>query len=120
MHETITGLALVVALACLGLTYGLAAFLGMFWRLSMWARTNQLPPTPGQVWNQNGARLFITGVTGSGKDTLIRIRSYAYKERNEWNESLSTWNERVRANHLYLMTKESEKFTKVLSKESVQ
>lgn len=118
MNETITGLALIVALACLGFLSGALVLLTALWRLALWIRTQEIPPERGQVWNQHGGRLYVVGVTGVGKGTIIRLRSYAYEERNEWSESISAWKSRIKANHLYLMKNESEKFLRILNKDT--
>ena len=118
MNETITGLALIVALACLGFLGGSIMLFIAFWRLALWAKTQEVPPQRGQVWNQHGGRLYIVGVTGVGKDAVVRLRSYAYNERNEWNESINAWKARIKANHLYLMRNESEKFRAILDKDN--
>lgn len=120
MNETITGLALVVALACLGLVWGFVMVAGMIWRLMLWVKTQEYPPARGQVWNQHGGRLYVVSVTGNGRDTIVRLRSYAYEQKNEWDETLLAWKGRVRANHLYLMRRESEKFLQSLAKENAQ
>jgi hypothetical protein len=120
MNEVITGLALVVALACLGLVWGFIMLSSMIWRLMLWAKSQEYPPARGQVWNQHGGRLYIVDVRHSGKDTLVSIRSYAYNQKNEWDESLSAWKARVKANHLYLMPRESDKFLKTLTKGNEQ
>lgn len=120
MNETITGLALVVALACLGLVWGFVMVLGAIWRLLLWAKTQDYPPARGQVWNQHGGRLYIIDVRSGSQESCVRLRSYARKQKNEWEETLSAWKERVRANHLYLMSKESEKFMKSLMKEGAE
>ena len=116
MNEVITGLALVISLACLGLVWGFIMLLSMIWRLMLWAKSQEFPPTRGQVWNQHGGRLYIVGVRHLGKDSWVRIRSYAYNQKNEWEETISAWKARVKANHLYLMPRESEKFLKTLLK----
>lgn len=118
MNETITGLALIVALACLGFLGGAIALLLALWRFALWARTQDIPPARGQVWNQHGGRVYIVRVFGTGKDTRITLRSYAFEERNEWDESLSAWKARVKANHLYLMKNESLRFSQMLEKEA--
>lgn len=120
MNETITGLALVVALACLGLVWGFLMIVGVLWRLMLWAKTQEYPPARGQVWNQHGGRLYIVDVRSVGKESCVRIRSYAYSQKNEWEETLTAWKARVKANHLYLMPKESEKFMKSLVKEGAK
>lgn len=117
MNETITGLALIVALACLGFLGGAIMLLVSLWKLALWAKTQDVPPARGQVWNQHGGRLFVVGVNGTGKDTIVRLRSYAFEEKNEWEEHLSAWKARVKANHLYLMKSESLKFSQMLEKE---
>jgi hypothetical protein len=120
MNETITGLALIVALACLVFLFGFFMLLGMLWKLVLWAQTQEVPPERGQVWNQHGSRLYVVSVTGLGKDKIIRLRSYAYEHKNEWNESVSAWKARIKANHLYLMPKETQTFRKLLEKETPQ
>lgn len=110
----IVGWSVVVALCCLGLFSGTAMFLGIFWRWALWLRTHDLPPTPGQVWNQHGARLYVIGVDNSG---WVTLRSYGLKEKTEWRESPASWKERVELRHLYLMPKETERFKAKLAKE---
>ena len=116
MNETIVGLALIIALACLGLIYGFFMFFGMAWRIMLWNRTSQTPPIAGQVWNQQGGRLYVIHVTADGQ--TVRLRSYGHKEKTEWDESLAAWKERIKLKHLYLMSKETAKFVKLLEKES--
>lgn len=118
MNESITVLSLMVALASIGLIYGFWFFSTLIWRFTLWSRTQEIPPAKGQVWNQHGARLFVIDVHAIGKTICIRLRSYGNKEKNEWEETLDAWKERVKYRHLYLMQKETLKFTASLSKDN--
>ena len=118
MSEAITGLSLLVALSCMGFVWCSIALLGAIWRRSLWARTCGSTPERGQVWNQRGARLYVIHTIKTDEDTMIKIRSYIGKEKTEWEESLAAWKMRVDEKHLYLMKKETEKFTESLKKES--
>lgn len=106
-----TDFDLIIALSVIGLVAGLAVLLTAGWGLMMWLRTRGYPPKAGQVWNQHGYRLYVLGLTETGR---VRLRSYEGEEPTEWDESPANWKERVRKGHLYLMSRESERFSKSL------
>jgi hypothetical protein len=114
LNETITGMALVVAIACLFLVYGFIIVFGSVWRYRLWTRTQATPPEPGQVWNQHGGKIYVISVTDNGIETCMRLRALGGGHKTEWDESLSAWKNRVQEKHLYLMEKETEKFRKLL------
>lgn len=102
---------IIVGASIVGIVSGLTVLASAGWAFLMWLQTRSYPPKAGQVWNQHGYRLYVIGLTDTGR---VRLRSYEGDEPTEWDESPANWKERVRRGHLYLMGRESERFRKSL------
>lgn len=66
-------------------------------------RTRNTPPAPGQVWLQNGKRLYIDTIFDNGRIGIVTGDRWCY---SSWSDSPEEWRQRVRIRGLILLKDE--------------